>query len=100
MDITTGTPATITLYTDTTAAVISRVKGKSIWVRPVELDESTREANFPIVKVMGDVTRPKGEEERYTLRKSGRYVKVGEPDERFSVYVVLGRSVHRVNYEH
>jgi len=100
VEITKGTPATIQLHSDTDAAVVTRVAGRSVWVRSVELDESTREGAFPISTVQGDVSKPYGEEERYTLRRSGHYVRAGQKDQRGSVWVTFGRSVRRVNYEY
>lgn len=91
-------PATIHLYSDTDAAVVTRVapNGKSVWIRPVEIDEDTRVNDFPITTVQGDISRPRGEEERYTLRKDGRYVRAGEGI-RDGAWLTFGQSVRRQN---
>jgi hypothetical protein len=95
-----GTPATILLYSDTTAGVVVKVNPKSIVVAKVELDESTRRVSnpgepFPRVVVNGDVSRPiRGTEQRFMLRKDGRGYGTG------SIRVRLGDSVDVTDYRY
>lgn len=98
-----GTPATIVLYTDTIAAVVVRSTEKSVWVRRVELDETTKKSTgggLPVITRQGILDRPVdgAPEERYTLRKGGRLVAAGQDNGRGSVRVVLGRSESRTDY--
>lgn len=99
-----GTPATILMHTDTTAAVVTRVNGKSVWVRTVETTNERNESEnlaptqLPVRIADGLTDRPVGGEIRYTLRKSGRYVQSGQPDTRGVVRVVFGRSITRRDY--
>ncbi len=98
----TGIGATEHLYTDTTPYVITRVSesGKTMWVRRVELDETTRESRdggggFPLVTVQGDLTKPIGDEHKITLRKSGRWIRTGCDG---SIRFTIGRSVDYADY--
>ena len=97
-----GTPATIFLFSDTLPAVVTKVNPKSVVVRRVEVDESTkRRVNderepFPAWAWDGDVTKPVGEPERYSL--------VGETDTGDPIYrngsirLRLGRAVKFTDY--
>lgn len=76
-DVKVGTPATIIIYTDTQAAVVTHRTPKRITVARVELDESTRKpvdpgTPDPGYSVSGDLTRViAGTERTYTLKVDG-----------------------------
>lgn len=97
-----GIGATEHLYSDSTPYVITRVSpnGRTMWVRRVELDESTRESRdggggFPLITVQGDLSRPKGPEQRVTLRKNGRWIRSGCDG---SIQFTIGAAVDYTDY--
>jgi hypothetical protein len=99
-----GTPATILLYSDSVAAVVTKVNPKSVVVRRVEVDEaSKRRINdpaepYPAWAWDGDVTKPYGEPERYSL--------VGTREDGSPIYrngsigLSVGRSVKFTDYRY
>lgn len=102
MDVIVGTPATINLFSDTSAAVVVKVNKKSIVVRRVETSEAVRDENrdgeLPVMVAQGIVDRPFGEPERYSLigvREDGtpRYANG-------SISITLGRSVKITDYRY
>jgi hypothetical protein len=106
-----GTPATLVYVTDSSAWVVTRVspKGKSLWARRVEVgpvrweddSEAFRKSEVPPVTLQdGLLDQPYGDEVRFTLRKSGRWIQSGAGGEtRYSSRLVLGHSVRRVDYK-
>lgn len=96
-----GMGATKPYVTDTTPYVVTRVapSGRTLWARRVELDETTgRNENpnlaageLPVRLTDGDLSKPYGAEERYTLRANGRWQRGGER-------LILGHAVRRVDY--
>lgn len=99
-----GAPATILLYTDTQAAVVTRVSKASVWVRTVETgDEWTdnqAEVNaggYPVRVSRGIVDKPVGQEQRFARHdETGRHGKKG----RGEVKVVIGTSISRRDYRY
>lgn len=104
MTVEVGTPATINLFSDTRPAVVVKVNPKSVVVRAVEVDEaSKRRVNderepYPCWAWDGDVTKPYGEPERYSL--------VGKREDGSPVYrngsigLTIGRSVKITDYRY
>lgn len=97
-----GMPATINLYTDTQAAVVTKVNAKSILVAPVALNESTRRRinaegePFPCLAVDGITTEVTGLAQRYSRIDT-------EQGPRFrngSISITLGRSVEITDYRY
>jgi len=93
-----GMAATINLYTDTVAGVVTKVSAKSIVVDHVETGPAERINNpaepFPVIAEPGILGRPKGQEQRYRFNvKRGRYCNG-------SVSVTLGQSVRIVDYRY
>lgn len=99
---TAGLGATEHLYSDSNPYVITRVndRGDRMWVRRVELDESTRDVRhegFPIHTTQGDLAKPKGPEEEIRLRKNGRWIRVGGDG---SIRFTIGHSVEVRDYRY
>ena len=95
---TVGAPATIVFYTDTNAAVVTRVSGASIWVQKVETGEWTTEnpgEPWPVRVAEGVLNRPYGPEQRFARHDdTGRH----GPQKRGEVYVRVGHSTERRDY--
>jgi hypothetical protein len=94
-----GMPATINLYSDTIAAVVTRKSATSVWVRRVELNESTQrpaggydQGPYPVLTTDGDLSKPFGDEERYTWSEKKRGYYKG------SLKLTLGASYRLVDY--
>ena len=104
MNITPGTPATIGYYTDSRAAVVTKVTAKSVWVARVETtntrheNENLAEGEMPVVLKDGILDKPLGPGERFTLYTDGDgkpYATKGDK----SIRVRFGHSVTRVDYK-
>ncbi len=100
-----GQPATIHLYTDSVAAVVTKVNPKSIIVCSVPVIEGSRrrvndEAEpFPCWAEDGDVDAPadkRGTPERFTIVQTERGTRYGVG----SIRVTLGRSVSKVDHRY
>lgn len=89
-----GMPATILLYTDTSAAVVTKVNGKSIEVASVATGEPVvvnMYGPFPRTRAEGLTNQVIGEAQRYTLNKRGEF-------RRGSIGLQLGESYRYVDY--
>jgi hypothetical protein len=93
-----GAAATISLYTDSLAAVITRVTATQVRVRRVATGERTEDTRVdrvpgcPVMVAEGILTAPIGEEETYRLHKDGAY---RDPNGR---RLRIGRSISRTDY--
>lgn len=94
-----GQPATINLWSDTSAAVVVKVNPKSIVVRRVAVGEAVQDMSRdgagvgPAVMVaQGLLDQPIGEPERYSL--------VGNRYRNGSISISLGRSVQIRDYRY
>jgi hypothetical protein len=95
-----GAPATILLYTDTVAAVVTRVSASTIWFRRVETGEETTEnqaevnvGSPPVRRANGILDKPFGDEQRVARRETGK-IHGSNQTTRLSV----GHSVSRTDY--
>lgn len=105
MDITPGTPATIHYYTDSRAAVVTRVTSKRVWIARVETTNERNEreipegsGELPVRIADGVLDKIIGEPEQYSLYidRDGRpYATRGDK----SIRVRFGHSVTRVDYK-
>lgn len=89
-----GMPATIILYTDTMAAVVTKVCGKSIMIASVATGEEVvvgSNGPWPNTRAEGMIDQINGTPERYTLNKWGRF-------SRGSIGLLLGDSYRYINY--
>lgn len=96
-----GAPATIHLYTDTLAAVVTRVTATRVFVRRVatgvEVTSNAAEValgGLPIRVSKGILTEPTGPEEGYKIRENGRHGKLG----RGEIVVTIGKSISKTDY--
>lgn len=98
-----GTPATILYDTDTRAAVVTRVTSDHVWIARVETKNRRRESEnladgeLPVMLEDGDVTKPLGDGEMFTLytdREGEPYATKGDR----TIRVRFGHSVTRVDY--
>lgn len=96
---TVGAPATIRLYTDTIAAVVTRVSASTVWVRRVETGPAKRvnhkDEPYPVIHEEGVLDKPYGVEERYARNDERGW---HGPKSRGSVIVVIGYSISRTDY--
>lgn len=99
-----GTPATIYLYTDTRAAVVTRRTAKRVWISRVETanrrreSENLAEGEMPVMLEDGVLDKPLGAGEPFTLYvdDEGRpYATKGDK----SIRVRFGYSRTRVDYK-
>ena len=99
--ITVGTPATILYYTDTRAAVVTKITEKGVWIARVETTNRRRESDrladgeFPVILEDGVLDQPIGPGERYTRRSRAdgtEYATRGDLRAHF------GSSVSRIDY--
>lgn len=94
-----GMPATIHLVSDALPAVVIRVNRKSVTVRRVATDESSRQRindvaePFPCWAWDGLTDQPIGEPERFPMIAPGRY-------RNGSIGLSLGRAVKITDYRH
>jgi hypothetical protein len=97
-----GAPATILLYTDTQAAVVTRVSKASVWVRTVETGPEWTDnqaevdaGGYPVRISRGIIDKPVGGERRFA-RNDARNLhgKKG----RGAVVVRIGTSISRTDY--
>jgi hypothetical protein len=104
VNITPGTPATIGYYTDSRAAVVTKVTAKSVWVARVETTNERNESDnlaageMPVRLADGVLDKPLGAGERFTLyidRDGKPYATRGDK----SIRVRFGHSVTRVDYK-
>lgn len=99
-----GEPATIHLFSDSVPAVVVKVNAKSVVVRRVEVDESTRRRfnderePYPAWAWDGDLSKPVGEPERYSL--IGRRADGSPIYRNGSIGLSLGRSVKITDYRY
>ncbi len=100
-----GQPATITLYSDTVAAVVVKVNAKSFVVASVPTDsENRRQTNpgepFPCWVEDGIVDAPaerRGAPERFTTRTREDGSAYGSHG---SIKCILGRSISKTDYRY
>ena len=104
--ITAGTPATILLYTDTRAAVVTRRTAKRVWIARVETGAETTEneaevqmGGCPVRRADGILDKPLGAGEQYTLHVDQDGTPWATRGDR-SIRVVFGHSVTRVDYRY
>lgn len=98
-----GEGATIVLFTDTQAAVVTRVTATRVFVRPVETGETRVEnpsevaaGGLPVDLADGILDRPKGPEQGFRIRDNGRH----GPTARGEVYIRVGKSIARRDWRH
>jgi len=97
-----GAPATILLYTDTQAAVVTRVSKASVWVRTVETSEAWTDnqaevdaGGYPVRLARGILDKPVGQEQRFARHDdTGRHGNT----KRGSVTIRIGTSIERRDY--
>lgn len=98
-EIVAGTPATILLYTDSRAAVVTRRTAKRVWVSRVETGPTYRESDtlapgeMPVILADGLTDQPYDEGESYTLHPDRTAAHRG------GVAVVFGHSRSRIDYK-
>lgn len=71
-----GMPCTVILYSDTVAAVVTKVNGSSVNVQYVRTEApvvTSHYGPFPRTTAQGITTEPYGETQRFTLNKHGRF---------------------------
>lgn len=97
-----GAPATILLYTDTNAAVVTRVSASTVWVRTVETapartenEAEVKAGGYPVRVAEGILDKPVGGEQRFS-RNDERGLH--GPKGRGAVVLVIGHSVSRTDY--
>lgn len=99
-----GAPATIHLYTDTIAAVVTRVSNSTVWIRRVETGKrrtanaaEVKAGGLPVREEDGILDKPFGPEERYARHDdTGYHGRRG----RGQIVVTIGRSVGRTDYRY
>jgi hypothetical protein len=101
MSVYVGQPATIHLYTDSLAAVVTKVNAKSIVVCRVENDESTKFVTnpnepLPCIGYQGNTNKIIGKPERYSIIETS----YGTKYRNGSISVTLGKSVSITDYRH
>jgi len=70
-----GMPATIIMYTDRVAAQVTRVEGKSVFVRRHRV--KAKHTGMTDTGQEWELGELEGEEREFTLRKNGKYVEKG-----------------------
>jgi hypothetical protein len=97
-----GAPATILLYSDTQAAVVTRVSKASVWVQCVETGPAWTDnqaevdaGGYPVRMARGLTDKPVGGEMRFARHDD---TNLHGKKERGAVKVVIGTSIERRDY--
>jgi hypothetical protein len=97
-----GAPATILLWTDTQAAVVTRVSASNIWVRTVETGEGWTDnqaevdaGGYPVRLARGILDKPVGGEQRFARHDD---TNLHGNKGRGAVKVRIGTSIERRDY--
>jgi hypothetical protein len=95
-----GQPATIHLFSDSRAAVVTKVNKKSIIVAAVETGPETRDERrdgpYPVMVAEGILDKIVGQPERFAIVETPRGTRYGAG----SIRVSLGRSVSITDYRY
>lgn len=97
-----GAPATILLWSDTQAAVVTRVSKASVWVRTVETGEGWNDnqaevdaGGYPVRLARGILDKPVGQEQRFARHDESN---LHGSTKRGAVRVRIGTSIERRDY--